>query len=371
MGKSRTFEGDPIRSSLSQHIRVIARRAGLDVVGFSRAKPYSETAQVIEERKKAGLFGKLGFTTREPWISCDPAASLRGVRSIITCGLYYYCDPPPKPFSTAARIASYARRDFYTELRKGLEAVAVALRERGFEAVVMADSNRLTDRPPAVEAGLGRYGKNSMVITHTHGSWVLLGSVLTTAELPEGSPSKPDCGPCRACMVRCPTGAIVAEGVIDARRCIAYLLQASGPIPEEFRGAVGDRLYGCDDCQSCCPLNKETSMQDDSAKHQHVRALSEESVQAATYEDFWVDARWVLRASTQVLKERFGHFYVPRRDFDYLRRNALVVLGNCGGQGDLKAVEAFKGSPKRLLREHAEWAVRQIRRRLSQAHVVS
>lgn len=362
MGKERPLES--IRSSLSDEIRSAASAAGLDLVGFSRAKLYGETARHIEERKKAGLFAKLSFTTRDPSVSCDPRASLESVRSIVTCGLYYYCDPPPKPDPRAARIASYARRDLYSDLRRGLEQVAKVLRAHGFSAVVLADSSRLTDRPPAVEAGLGRYGKNSMVITYSHGSWVLLGSILTTAYLPEGSPVEPECGPCRACIVRCPTGAIVDEGVIDARRCIAYLLQAPGPIPEEFREAVGDRLYGCDECQSCCPLNRGLPS----------KPLDEPGAKEATSRiggaEYWVDPVWVLNAPNEELRRRFGHFYVPRRDFDYLRRNALVVLGNCGTLAELEAVKAFLDSPRLMLREHARWATERIQKRHSGAGCV-
>ncbi len=340
--------------SLQARVQRAARSAGLDMIGFSAPRKFSETEREIRRRKAAGMVGRMRFTFERPEVSCDPRSTLPDVRTVVTCGLAYPAELPPKPFRRAARIAAYARKDYYSQLRTGLEQVAGVLRENGHEAVVLADSNALTDRPPAVEAGIGRYGKNSMVITHTHGSWVLLGSVLTSAELSPGSPSPPDCGACTLCATRCPTGAITAEGVIDATRCIAYLLQAPGDIPEATREAVGDRLYGCDDCQICCPLNRiaVTDSQPTASEERRGQA--------------WVDPVAVLEASDSWLSMRFGHFYIPRRDFDYLRRNALVVLGNCGEQGDLEVVEHYRRSSRRMLRRHAEWAAERIRTRFPQ-----
>ncbi len=337
--------------SLEPLIQRAARSAGLDVVGFSAPRKFSETEREIRRRKAAGLLGRMRFTFERPEVSCDPRSTLPEVRTVVTCGLAYPAELPPKPFRRAARIAAYARKDYYSELRSALEHVAGVLRAKGHEAVVVADSNAFTDRPPAVEAGIGRYGKNSMVITYTHGSWVLLGSVLTSAELSNGSPSTPDCGACTLCAARCPTGAITAEGVIDARRCIAYLLQAPGDIPEAAREAVGDRLYGCDDCQSCCPLNRNAVTDRRSTMAEELRGQA------------WVDPVVVLEAPDSWLRQRFGHFYIPRRDFDYLRRNALVVLGNCGERDDLEVVERYRRSSRRMLRSHAEWAAERIRSR--------
>ena len=156
-----------------------------------------------------------------------------------------------------ARVARYASDDVYGELRSALEAVARVLVEAGHRAVVVADDNALVDREAARRAGLGYYGKNSNVLLANSGSWFVLGSVVTDAVLPPAVERVPDgCGPCRRCLDGCPTGAIVAPGVVDARRCLAWLLQATGDFPVEFREALGDRLYGCDDCQEVCPPNR-------------------------------------------------------------------------------------------------------------------
>ncbi len=353
--------------SLLGELQSAAKEAGLDVFGVSRPRRYAETERLIRERKQAGLFGAMRFTTESPHISCNPLATMTGVASVITCGLYYYRPLDPKPYPRAARIAAFARKDFYKDLRQGLEYVADVLRRRGHKATVLADSNRLTDRPPAVEAGIGRYGKNSMVITYSHGSWVLLGSILTTAALPPGEPVLPDCGSCTACMSKCPTGAIIDDGVIDARKCLAYVLQAPGDIPEELREAVADRLYGCDDCQACCPLNKVSLRSVIRRPGSAAMTPLEQNENADA--SFWVDPVEILTASDDELDRRFGHFYVPRRDFDHLRRNALVVLGNCGSPQDMTAVEPYLASESEMLRRHAFWAKERIASRFRSAVV--
>lgn len=207
------------------------------------------------------------FTIEDPETSCDPTAAMHDARSVVTCGICYYGDLPPKPFPRATRIAAFARRDFYSELRTGLEKVAEVLRGHGYKAVVPADSNRPTDRPPAIEAGVGRYGKNSMVITDSYGSWVLLGSILTTAALPLGVPAEPACGPCSVYLRRCPTGAILEAGV---------------------------------------PLNPTTQR----AKTDSWRPLkADRAAGEGDFDDsFWVDPVDVLEASDHELRRRFGHF---------------------------------------------------------------
>ena len=131
---------------------------------------------------------------------------------------------------------------------------------------MVADDNALVDREAAVRAGLGWYGKNSNVLLPGAGSWFVLGTVITDAPLPSSSRLSDGCGPCRRCLDGCPTGAIVAPGVVDARRCLAWLVQAPGSIPEDFRPAIGDRMYGCDDCQEVCPPNRAQIQSDASAE---------------------------------------------------------------------------------------------------------
>jgi ferredoxin len=152
-----------------------------------------------------------------------------------------------------ARVARYAWVDHYAPLRAGLRDIAAAIKRAGHRAVAFADDNAIVDREVAHLAGLGWFGKNANLLLPGAGSYFVLGSIITTAEYPASEPVPDGCGTCRRCLDGCPTGAIVAPGVVDANRCLAWLVQQPGTFPVEFREALGDRLYGCDDCQEVCP----------------------------------------------------------------------------------------------------------------------
>jgi epoxyqueuosine reductase len=340
-------------SELRRAVKSVAAEHGLEVVGFARARRYERARQSLEHRLREGLFARMRFTAADPAKSCDPTAHLDGAETVIACGLPY--DPTdlhPKP-PHAAKIAAVARQDNYSLLRKGLEAIADLLRTRGFEAKVFCDSPLLMDRPPAVDAGIGGFGKNCMVITEKFGSFVVLGSVVTDAALrPESASSGlAPCGTCFRCRAACPSGAILAPGVLDARRCLAYLLQAPEWIPRWARPLIGNRFYGCDDCQTCCPLNRKARL----VAAEEGGPVTEESSGTA-----WVDPVWVLGVSDEVLLRKFGHFYIPRRNPDYLRRNALVVLGNTNDAALAEVAEGWLTHPRAMLRGHAVWAYARL-----------
>lgn len=180
-----------------------------------------------------------------------------------------------------------------------------------------------------------------MLLTPGLGPWFLIGCVVTDAALEPGEPMRRDCGTCEACLPACPTGALVAPGVLDARRCLAAILQAPGPIPVEFRSAVGDRLYGCDDCLEACPPG--------------ARLLDAAADSRGT-----VDPIDVLTAGNTELRERFDRFYMPNGDPRYLRRNALVVLGNTGTTDHLGLLSGYLMHPDPMLADHARWAIEKI-----------
>ncbi len=215
---------------------------------------------------------------------------------------------------------------------------------------MLCDDNALVDRAAAHRAGLGWYGKNANVLLPGHGSWFVLGSVVTDAPLPVAEQPVPDgCGSCTRCLDGCPTDAIVAPGVVDARRCLAWLVQAEGDFPEEFRIALGDRIYGCDDCQEVCPPNRRLERDPD-----QVRLAGR---------DAWVDLVELLEADDLQLLARHGRWYIPRRDARYLRRNALVALGNVGDVTDgrvVAVIERHLALDDEMLQRHAAWAARQI-----------
>lgn len=333
-------------------LRSVGVEAGLAAVGFAAAEPFESTRVVLEARKAEGLHGGMAFTYKNPTRSTDPSLILRGARSLVV-GAYAYrrADPPPPPGRVSARVARFARADHYRALREGLDAIASHLRAGGWQARVMADDNSLVDRAAAERAGIGWFGKSANVLVPGLGSWVVLGSVITDALLP-GDPTVADgCGTCRRCLDGCPTGAIVAPGVVDARRCLAWLLEAPGSFPREWRAALGDRLYGCDECQEVCPPNHTAD------RH---RPPAPDRAEVA-----WVDVLGLLGASDDEILVRHGRWYIPDRDLRYFRRNLLVVLGNsrAGAAPEvIDALRAYLGHPDPLLRAHAVWAARQLGR---------
>ncbi len=341
---------------LAAAVSAAGRAAGLAAVGMASAAPFVTTRRILEERRGAGLHGGMAFTYRNPARSTDPSATLPGARSLIVGAWAYDAPVPPRPAPDGswARVARYAWHDHYGELRRALHAVAGVLRTRGHRTRVLVDDNALVDRAAAHRAGLGWYGKNANLLLPGRGSWFVLGSVLTDAELPvAAAPVADGCGPCRRCLDACPTGAIVAPGVVDARRCLAWLLQASGPFPVEHRAALGDRIYGCDDCQEVCPPSVRAE-----------RAGAARS-QAADDGAAWVELVELLAASDEELLARHGRWYVPRRQPRYLRRNALVALGTSTAGDDPRVVAALRGAlghADALVRSHAVWAAARLGR---------
>ena len=263
----------------------------------------------------------------------------------------------PADVPVAARVARYAAADHYQVLRDGLTAMADHLIGAGWAARVVLDDNALVDRAAAHRAGLGWYGKNANVLVPGLGSWVVLGSVLTDAPLPPtAEPVEDGCGSCRRCLDGCPTGAIVAPGVVDAGRCLAWLVQAEGVFPVEHRVALGDRLYGCDECQEVCPPSNRASTGAQG---------TDDSSMASDGPGDWVDVLDLLDADDDALLARFGRWYIPRREPRYLRRNALVVLGNTASGDDPAVVAALRvalADDDPIVRGHAVWAARRLGR---------
>ena len=338
------------------------RAGGLTAIGVCDASPFTSAREALETRRAEGLSADMAFTYRNPARSTDPSATMAGVRSMVVGALRYGADPSPRPEATSARVARYATRDHYTHLRAALGDVAEVLRAAGHRAMVVADDNAMVDRAVAVRAGLGWYGKNSNVLLPGEGSWVVLGSVLTDAGLePTGSPIDDGCGGCRRCLDGCPTGAIVAPGVVDARRCLAWLVQSAEEFPREHRVALGDRIYGCDDCQEVCPPSRRS----DTSSAATPATSPSAAVAAPAEPGAWVEVDWLLGAPDDELMATVGRWYVPRRDPRYLRRNALIVAGNVGDAADpalIARLEALLDGPDDLLAGYAAWAALRLGR---------
>ncbi len=292
----------------------------------------------MEGRRDAGLAGTLAFTYRDPAVATDVRRSLPWAERLVTIAYAYEPEAGTSATEEAMlRIARFADGDAYVGLRVALDAVAAHLAVLGHRSEVLADDSRLVDRAAAVRAGVGWWGKSSMVLVPTAGPWVLIGSIVTDASLDLDTPMNRSCGSCIACIPACPTNAIVEDGVLDVRRCLAHLLQAPGVIPVELRTAVGDRLYGCDDCLTACPPGKRV-----------LNAASPVSGPAIV---------GILSATDRELLEAYGHFYLPSRRPRILRRNALIAAGNDRSEQLESIAIGYLGHPDWLLRAHAAWAI--------------
>ena len=353
-----------------EQIRTDLAAFGIEHVGVTSADVLHEARGAIHERIDAGLHDGMEFTFRNPERSTDPTRAVPAARSVIVAARSYLTDAEPErpqtdPTGPAtagrgqprphARVGRYAWVDHYAPLRAGLRSVAKSIRRADHRAVAFADDNSIVDRSVAHRAGLGWFGKNANLLLPGVGSWFVLGSIVTTADYTPTDRAVPDgCGTCTRCLDGCPTGAIIAPGVIDAGRCLSWILQKPGTIPLQWRELIGDRIYGCDDCQDVCPIT--------------VRLGRRETVAVDDLSGAWVDALTLLDASDAWIEQRYAHWYVAQRDYRWVRRNALVVVGNVGAPDDTRChqvLDRYRSGPDPILAEHAAWAHERLVSRCS------
>jgi len=361
--KARTVDAVASHESpgeLAKRLRIVGFDAGLVAIECCPLSSWSATRTALERHRAQGLAATMEFTLRNPSRSSDARRALRGAHSIVV-GAWSYALDTDGPDTAApaddadrvwAQIARYAQRDMYAELDTALGAVAGALVEAGHRARVVSDDNALVDREAAWRAGIGFAGKNSNILLRDGGgSFVVLGSVVTSAVLDRTAlPAADECGTCRRCLDACPTGAIVEPGVVDARRCLAWVLQAPEPIPIELRAAVGQRIYGCDDCQEVCPPTRRSTR----------RPIGTPSGAPGAR----IDAmRWLGLTDTELLSHA-RRWYVPGRDAAIIRRNLLVVLANAGrvSPAVLSRIRSHLDHPDPMVVEHAIWALQELTR---------
>jgi len=350
---------EPMAVPTLDRLREVAAGAGLDHLGCTSADPLDDTRRVLEERRDQGLNGSMQFTYKNPGRSTDPHATLPVARSILVGALSYHrhAPQPPTERGPLARVARYVWADDQQRLLAGLEAVAEELRDAGYRAVVLSDQNHLVDRAVAHRAGLGWFGKNANLLVPGSGSWFILGSVLTDAEIGDRPDVVADgCGPCVRCIDACPTGAIVAPGVVDARRCLSWTLQSTGSFPVDQRVAVGDRIYGCDDCQDVCPPNRREQLRVRPGRPAELDRVGDP-------DRAWVPVLELLESTDHEIMSAHGRWYVAERDPRYLRRNALVILGNVGDGSDQRVRRVLASSLAHddpLVRSHAVWSARRL-----------
>jgi epoxyqueuosine reductase len=354
---SSTSGQDPDAIRLKESIAAKAHDLGFDLVRFTTARPFRETRAVLEERIANGLMSGLAwFNAERAAVAGDPANLMPGVKTLVSLGISYLSDgtyEPSEPGAPRGRVARYAWGLDYHELFKDKlwklhEHVQLAL-GRPVEARALADTARIVDRAVAERAGLGWYGKNTNLLNRERGSWILLGELLLDVELPPDEPVKTHCGACERCMPACPTGALIAPGVLDNNRCISYLtIELRGPIPRELRPLIGDWVFGCDICQEVCPVNRKAQP----GNHVELSAVNGIGPSPSLVE--------LLEMGEDEFKATYRHSPVRRAKWAGIRRNAAVALGNVADPASVPALVRTLGSEPALVRGHAAWALGRI-----------
>ena len=344
-------------AALKDAIMAEARALGFDLVRVTSADPFPATARVLHERIAAGHYDGLPwFSHDRADVAADPAHLLPGVRSIVALGISYLTRGEPdatRPGAPHGRIARYAwgldYHDVFRDRLRALHAFVEAQLGRPVGARTLADTARITDRAVAARAGLGWYGKNTNLLTHEFGSWVLLGELLLDVALPADAPVRTHCGACARCLPACPTGAILAPGVIDNDRCISYLtIELRGPIPRDLRPLVGNWIFGCDLCQEACPVNARRDPPD----HAEFRPRPDVGASPALLP--------LLDLTEDEFRQRFKGSPIRRAKWAGLRRNVCVALGNLGDPVAVPALVRVLGDDPALVRGHAAWALGRL-----------
>jgi epoxyqueuosine reductase len=321
----------------------LAAELGIDVVGATPAEPYAQTEGDIRDRRERGLFADMRFTMARPEVSCHPERLLEGARTVVAAALCYVTESPARG-PDEGRLPRYTWRDEYATLRNRLDALG---RRLGGKYRVLVDDNDHVDRAAAVGAGVAFYGKNTMAITRRHGSWVVLGVLVTDLEIEPTPALELDCGECRLCIEACPTGALDEPGTLDSTKCLSYWSQAPAAIPDAYRSEMNDMVYGCDICQDVCPWNRGVERRRRAARPE---PDAEPTVSLL---------EWLSRDGEELV-ERFDRLYVPRNDPRWLRRNALIAAGNVGSSSLRPVVEQYEESPDPILADAARWAIARI-----------
>ena len=327
-----------------EDVRRLGEELGLDAVGVARAEAYDDTERAIHDRRSRGLFADMKFTMAQPEVSCHPETLVPGARSVVSAALCYW--QPEAPLQPGqGRLARYTWDDAYEHLRRKLGLLGEQL---GGTYRVLVDANQHVDRAAAARSGVGFYGKNTLLITRRHGSWVVLGALVTDVDLSATPPLDTDCGDCRLCVDACPSGALDEAGTLDSTRCLSYWTQAPHAVPIPYRKELGSQVYGCDICQDVCPWNRGIEKRREHLPSTHAGHI---------------DLRTWLESDGRELVAGFGRLFVPRNDPRWLRRNALVAIGNTGDASDEPLLERFAADDDELLAEHAAWALAEVRGR--------
>ncbi len=334
-----------------------ARRLGFASVGVAPATTDAQTAARLRAWLAAGHHGTMGWMEERADVRVGPQAMWPEARSAISLGMSYAPDSDPLALAhdkERARVSVYAQgRDYHDVLKKAAKALARWLvAEAGdpdMQLKVFVDTAPVMEKPLGQASGIGWQGKHTNLVSREHGSWLFLAAIYTTLELAPDAPHADRCGSCTACQTACPTDAFPQPYRLDARRCISYLtIEHRGPIPHEFRRAMGNRIYGCDDCLAVCPWNSFAST---AARH---RALApRDGLDGPVLAE-------LLALDDAAFRAKFSGSPIKRIGRDRFVRNCLIAAGNSGNGALLGQVERLRGDPDPVVAEAAGWAAVQL-----------
>jgi epoxyqueuosine reductase len=330
-----------------------ARTLGFDCVGVTDPAAIADAGAHFHAFLDAGAHGDMGWLAARPERRADPRVLWPDVRSVIMLGVNYGPDENPLEIlqqRSRGAISVYARGDDYHDvIKKRLKALARWLvASSGAEVKVFVDTAAVMEKPLGQAAGLGWQGKHTNLVSREFGSWLFLGAIFTAAELPNDAPEADHCGSCQACLDVCPTAAFPAPYKLDARRCISYLtIENKGAIPHEFRKAIGNRIYGCDDCLAVCPWNKFAQ------QGREIKLAAREELRAPDLAD-------LAGLDDATFRARFTKSPVKRIGRDRFIRNVLTAIGNSNDSGLIVEAERLLRDKSPLVRGAAAWALSQL-----------
>ncbi len=330
-----------------------ARALGFDCIGVAAPEVLADAGKHFRDFLDAGAHGDMDWLAEHPERRTDPRALWADVRSIVMLGVNYGPDEDPLGVleqRTSGAISVYAQGDDYHDLiKKRLKALARWLvAASGCEVKVFVDTAAVMEKPLAQAAGLGWQGKHTNLVSRQFGSWLFLGAIFTTLDLPRDETEPDHCGSCRACLDICPTSAFPAPYKLDARRCISYLtIENKGPIPQEFRKAIGNRIYGCDDCLAVCPWNKFAQ------EGHEAKLAARDELRAPSLAE-------LARLGDASFRARFTKSPVKRIGRDRFVRNVLIAIGNSNDPGLAETAERLLNDQSPLVRGAAVWALSQL-----------
>ena len=341
-------------SSLSiESLKQQALALGFDCVGVADPAAIADAAKYFRSFLESGAHGDMDWLASNPERRADPRMLWPDVRSVIMLGLNYGPDQNPLAIleqRTRGAISVYAQGDDYHDLvKKRLKALARWLvAASGAEVKVFVDTAAVMEKPLAQAAGLGWQGKHTNLVSREFGSWLFLGAIFTTSDLPRDDTEADHCGSCQACLDICPTAAFPAPYKLDARRCISYLtIENKGPIPREFRKAIGNRIYGCDDCLAVCPWNKFAQT------GREAKLAARDELRAASLTD-------LARLDDTAFRALFAKSPVKRIGRNRFIRNVLIAIGNSNDSALAIEAERLLDDASPLVRGAAVWALSQL-----------